>query len=176
VRFGEQDDRLATTSAALLPTAHAPLGRLERAFSFAAPARSAEAGPLRHRGECFNAKGSPGLVSSWREWVCWTLGAGDAGIPPICLPADRHRLGDAFQRTREPHADTPNLGETEHAPSYDRAIAVLREDEASVASPALEAWIARRLTCAGCDGRTLGKCGPAAASHPARRARESPRA
>ena len=43
--------------------------------------------------------------------------------------------------------NTPNLGETEDAPIQDSAIAVLREGEASVTSPALEAWIARCPTC-----------------------------
>jgi hypothetical protein len=48
----------------------------------------------------------------------------------------------------EPEVDTPNLGETEDTPIYDRAIAVrrTREGEASVAPPALAAGIARRLT------------------------------
>jgi hypothetical protein len=45
----------------------------------------------------------------------------------------------------EPDADAPNLGETEDAPIYDRASALLGEGKTVVAPPALENGKARRL-------------------------------
>src|SRR5689334_6658082 len=161
MRPGEQLDCLATAIAPLLATRDPALGGLERAFCIAVPTRVEDACAIRERGECLNAKVYPALLSCEREWLRWNLGAGDARVPSIRFPTDRDRLGDAFQWTMEPNADATNLREANYGSIQDSAIAVLRKGEAIVASPALEAWIARCLTsCDAAEERLEGAVKP----------------
>jgi hypothetical protein len=63
MRLGQQGHRLPSAMAPALPTRYATLRGFECALGLAIPARMEDAGPVRQRGECLNAKVYPGLVS-----------------------------------------------------------------------------------------------------------------
>ena len=111
MRVGQQGHRRPPALAPALPTRDTTLRGLACALGLAVAARGEEAGALGESSECLNAKVYPGLMSWKRGWWRWTGGAGEAGVPPIRLPADRDRLGRPLQRAMEPVVNTPNLGE-----------------------------------------------------------------
>src|SRR5215831_1180489 len=100
MRLGQQRDRLATAVAALPASRDTPLGGFQRPFRFAIPAGREDARPIGEGGECLNAKVDPRLLSSRGKRLHWHGGTRETDVPAIYFPADRHRLGRAFNRAR----------------------------------------------------------------------------
>jgi hypothetical protein len=79
---------------------------------------------------------NPGLLARRRERVCWHVRAGETGVPPVCLLADRDGLRRAcqwaVQPNRQPDRKTAKLGETEHAAIQHGTAAVVRRGAAVI--------------------------------------------
>jgi hypothetical protein len=64
MRFRQEGNSFAAAVAPLLTTTHSALGRLERPFGFAIPARMNDACPIRERGERLDAEINSSLLTS----------------------------------------------------------------------------------------------------------------
>jgi hypothetical protein len=147
LRLGQERHRLAPAMTALLPATHAPSCGLERSLRFAAPARMEEARAIAERSEGFSAEVNAGFLSGRKQWLSWHIGAGDADIPAIRLPANRDGLGHALQRTVQADTDTAKLRQAEETTIQRRPtlLAHLRIGAAGGAVAPLKARVSRCL-------------------------------
>jgi hypothetical protein len=147
MRLGKQRYRLAPTMAALLSSGPPTLRCFQRALGFPAPAGIEDARPIRKGGERLSAKVYAGLLSRLRQRRYRHVGAGEADIPAISVPADSDGLGRALQRTRSANCKTANLGENQEA--FVQSSAAMLSDlgigETIVAVTSMKTGIARRL-------------------------------
>src|SRR5262245_4487371 len=125
MRLRQQRHRLAPTIAPFLATRDTPLRRFQRALRRAIPAGMEDACPIRERSEGFQPKVYARFLAGRRQRLHRHIRAGETDIPPIRLPTDRDRLGDALQRAAPAYGNAPNLGADQEAVVERRPVAKL---------------------------------------------------
>ena len=146
MRLGQQRHCLAPAVAALLAARDTPLRCFQRPFGFAIPTGREDARAIGEGGEGLNAKVDACLLSGGGKACIGHVGAGEADIPAVRFPADRDRLGRAFQGAAPAHGDAPNLGEDQKAVVQGRPVAELLIGEGVLAGARLIAREARLLS------------------------------
>ena len=143
VAFGEHLHGFAQPITALLAAANAPLGTLQRLLCLAVMAWVLDEGTIRQRQKRLQAHVNAGFKASSRQGLHGHIRTGEAGLPAIGFPGNRHRFRRALYQAMEPDSDSANLGQ-EEAPSIQaRPIPIFAIGKTMVATAALQARIAR---------------------------------
>jgi hypothetical protein len=115
MRFGQKHHRLMPAMTPALPAGYAALRRFQLALRLAIPARMEDACPIRQGREGFNSQVDARPLPCRGERLDGHSRTGEADIPAIRFPADRHGLGRACNRATPPHGKAPDLRQHKEA-------------------------------------------------------------